>query len=650
MQVVEHSLQKRIDKIFDHLYAQSNVKNPEIIALEFSKILHTGIFIEREKGIIPAFKEFLPLGNEGIFKDINNEENLVKEFNNAFIEMNNSWSLFDEFDKINFSVSDIYFICCTLFDLQLTGKNIDILGDSLEIFRNYSIKSLGGQFFTDPNVTKLALDIIDFNPLRGEHFIDICSGTGGFLLAAINRIKSILENENIYNEGHLANLSIKSIHGIEIDKTISDAANRNIQTRLGIKDTYVDNNDSLSLEASYNNCYDCIATNPPFGTKTTIKDYKTLNNFELSKLNKRLSPTSPDILFLEKNINLIKPETGRLAIVLPYQILSGPKDLYLRKWILQRCKIIAVIDLPPETFQPHTGTKTSLLVIKKRKQPDLELKDNNYRIFMSKPNWIGHDRRGNTIYKKNIDGSQSTEILCDFSIVYNDWSKFISEKQMKSDISFTIKAKDILNDEQLRFNALYYSISKDETISSNNILLKDIVDKIFYPGRFKRQYVNDSNNGVPFLGGSNITEHILSTKKYLSKNNPHLSQLIVREGWILITRSGTTGIVSMVPKEWDGFAISEHVIRIIPNNEKENPYFLFAFLQTYSAKQQISKGVFGSVIDEISPEAIGDIKIPIGIDLKIKNDIINSIKKHEETRNLSIIAHRQAMALINNII
>jgi tRNA1(Val) A37 N6-methylase TrmN6 len=562
--------------------------------------------------------------------------------------MNKSWMLFEKDEKINFSDADINYICSNLYDIQLSNKEHDILGDAIEIFRNYSVKSLGGQFFTDSTVTKLALEIINFNPLYGERFIDICCGTGGFLLAAINKIKKQLEINKIADEKYLANASKNHVLGKEIDKTIADAGNRNIQTRVGIKYQFIENIDALRLDNSYNNSFDCIATNPPFGTKTTIKDLLILDNYELARqINHTISPTTPDILFLEKNINLLKPETGKLAIVLPYQILSGPRAKGIRRWILEKCIILAVIDLPVETFQPHTGTKTSLLIVKKRMNKDLHLQDVNYNIFMSKPNWIGHDRRGNSVYKKNIDGTSTNEILCDFQTVEKDWNNYIQKKTLKSDISFIVEAKTIINDNELRLNALYYSISEKSIDKSESSLLKNLVKNIFYPGRFKRNYVDNSSNSVPFLGGANITEHILSTKKYISLNDPHINQLIVHEGWILITRSGTTGIISMVPKEWDGFAISEHVIRIIPDSSKENPFFIYAYLQTKSAQKQISRGVFGSVIDEINPESIGNIRIPKNIDLNVKRNIISFIQKYEEARNISLAAHKQAITIIN---
>ncbi|MGD9940339.1 MAG: N-6 DNA methylase [Clostridia bacterium] len=642
------SLQKRIDTIFDHLYASSNIKNPETIAFEFSKLLHTGIFIEEKDFMKPAFKDFLPIESNGLFKQLSTNIDLIRE---KYLQMNQEWGLYKQENSILFSDDDINYICSILFDLTLTNKNIDILGDALEIFRNYTIKSLGGQFFTDPIVTKLAVDIIDYSVLKGESFIDICSGTGGFLLAAINKAKKDIESNSINSEGTLANIVINQISGKEIDSTVCNAANRNIQTRLGLNFNYVEICDSLKIDKSHYDKYDCIATNPPFGTKTTIKDENLLINYELALRpgSRQISPTPPDILFLEKNIQLLKPEDGRLAIVLPYQILSGPKAYYIRKWILEKCKIIAVIDLPAETFQPHTGTKTSLLILSKRKHADIAFKDQNYSIFMSKPKWIGHDRRGHSIYKKNPDGSTSSELLCDFDQVLKDWLTFKNDGTLENGISYSINANTIANDESLRINALFYSEMKVIDTSQSGIQLKELVAKIFYPGRFKRHYVNSEANSVPFLGGSNITEHIVSTKKYLSKDDPHLAQLIVREGWILITRSGTTGIVSIVPKEWDGYAISEHVIRIVPDEKKENPNYIYAFLHSDYAKEQLSKQVFGSVIDEISPDSVGNLLVPT-IDPKIKEEICNTITVFKKMRNESIVHFNNSQLLLRQIV
>lgn len=637
------SLQKRIDTIFDYLYASSSIKNTESIAFEFSKVLHTGLYIESQLGKKPAFKDFAPYDKNSMFTNYDN----VQFVRRVFGEMNKTTGIYSDESTIIFSDDDIEFICINFADLELTSKNLDIIGDSLEIFRNYSIKSLGGQFFTDPKVTKLAIDIINFNPRAGELLADICCGTGGFLLAAINKIR----NTNKQKEEVFCSLVKKTIHGKEIDETVRQAANRNIQSNIGMKAEYVVSANSLVLDSSEFDKYDCLATNPPFGTKITINDFNILKNYELSKKPKSLNPvpTPPDILFLEQNIRLLKPETGRLAIVLPYQVLSGPKTSYIRKWILSNCIIQAVIDLPAETFQPHTGTKTALLIVKKRKNPieQPQLTD-NYNLFIAKPNWVGHDRRGLPVYKKNPDGSTSNEVLCDFDSVYEDWKRFLANEPLENSFCKTINIRKVYEDVSNRMNALVYVDAHETEIMDNCVPLRSLVAKIFYPGRFKRNYVEYSRDAIPFLGGSNITEHIISTKKYISKDDPHLLQLTVKEGWILITRSGTTGIVSIVPKEWDGYAISEHVIRIIPDANKENPNFLYAFLQSDFARQQLSKQVFGSVIDEISPDAVGNLRVP-QIEAAKKKEICDLINKYKEQRNESLVNFNKAMNLIKTI-
>ena len=66
------SLQKRIDTIFDYLYASSSIKNTESIAFEFSKVLHTGLYIESQLGKKPAFKDFAPYDKNSMFTNYDN--------------------------------------------------------------------------------------------------------------------------------------------------------------------------------------------------------------------------------------------------------------------------------------------------------------------------------------------------------------------------------------------------------------------------------------------------------------------------------------------------------------------------------------------------------------------------------------------------
>ena len=118
----------------------------------------------------------------------------------------------------------------------------------------------------------------------------------------------------------------------------------------------------------------------------------------------------PEILFIERCWQFLKPG-GRMAIVLPDAILGAPSLAYVRQWILDHCRLVASVDLHPDTFQPRNGTQTSVLVLQRKTAEDRarELRQggvSDYEIFMAQVHAIGHDKRGNTVYRRNEDGEE----------------------------------------------------------------------------------------------------------------------------------------------------------------------------------------------------------------------------------------------------
>jgi len=652
-------LQQRIYRIYNHLYANAEVKTPHGIWKEVGKILHVGMFIEENDKKLPAFS-FSEQNPNIILNDDHLVANIADQVRRSFDKMNKSWQFYDGTDKVGLKDYDIAYTCLQLTDILISDPSRDIFGDAQEIFRIQWAKQMGGQFFTDSQVTMLSMHLLEYDPRQGDDLIDICAGTGGFLLAGLNHIRMLLEESGSKNniERKLIGLARKSIRGQEIDKEVCEIANETLEARLSkSKLPFVAQGDSLLPDSFRDhdlgieeNCHLCAATNPPFGTKITVKDPKILINYDLSKINnsgtKALSPRAPDILFLEKNVKMLRPGVGRLAIVLPYQIVSGPQTSYIRRWLLTHTQILSVIDLPPETFQPHTGTKTSLVVVRRRKEPLYNLQDlEDYPVFMSMPAWIGHDRRGNPIYTKAPDGKPTNDLLSDFPQVIEAYKMFKKGKiTFPHAYSFIISSKKIIDDDLLRVNALFHKPSKYDNFIQKGfrpnkwrvVKLGDLVEKVFYPGRFKRNYVDYYLGAVPFLGGSDITQIINSTGKWLRHDDPHLEDLKVKEGWVLITRSGSTGIISSVPSAWDGFAVSEHVIRVVPDKKKINALYLQLFLRTTYCQDIIAKGVFGSVIDEITPDFICNIEVPIPKSTASLTALIKSMQSYENSRDRAI--------------
>ena len=296
---------------------------------------------------------------------------------------------------------------------------------------------------------------------------------------------------------------------------------------------------------------------------------------------------------------------------------------------------------------------------KRRVSPLAKLNEmEDYTIFMSLPKWIGHDRRGNTTFLKNPDGSQTNEILTDIPLVgkaYESFNKGLNP-QLVHEHSFTLQSSTFNEANEYRMNAQFYRPSNFINADYYNneewdfIKVKDVTKKIFYPGRFKRDYVNKYEGAVPFLGGADILQFSNASGKWLSPSNPHIEELSVKKDWIIITRSGSTGIVSIVPEAWDGFAMSEHIIRIIPDKDLLPPFYLLAFLRSNYCQEILTKGVFGSVIDEINPEFIANIIIPIPKSIEKLNSIVIPVQKSELERNKALINLEIAISEFNNLL
>lgn len=677
METNNSELQTKIVNIYNHLYANSYKKTPHGISIEVGKILHTGMFIEEKNKLKTAFS----LSQRQISDFKENEialNSFARNIDKMFSAMNKEWAFYEKDEKLNLNDFDLTYVCCQLNNIRLSDTTKDIFGDTIEIIRGQWAKQVGGQFFTDSLVTNLAMALLNFDPRKGDDLVDICSGTGGFLLAGLNQIRALLEKDHEQDiEKKLVMLARKSLKGQEIDEDVCKIANATLATRLGNHpDPFVRNGDSIRPDAFRNsnfikfNSHKCVASNPPFGTKITIKDFRILKEYDLAKQNSRnenllfndkITYRAPDILFLEQNVKLLIPGEGRLSIVLPYQILSGPQTIFVRTWLLKNTIIESIVDLPSETFQPHTGTKTCLLTLNRRERPIDKIEDiENYSIFMAMPKWIGHDRRGIPMFKKLPNGKNSNEILTDFPELKSAYLKFLDGENPSDSYSesFVIDSKSIIKSELLQINAQFHKPSKflDSSLKNRKnqdwhfYLLEDLVKNIFYPTRFKRDYVDYFKGAIPFFGGSDINQLATETGKWLSPLHPKIEELKVKTNWLLVTRSGSTGIVSIVPETWNDFAMSEHIIRIIPDENKISPYYLLAFLKSKYCQEIIAKGVFGSVIDEIDPGFLAKIKVPIPVNKDLLAQITNQVEVAEVARNEAIQSTHLSLSELNTLL
>ena len=182
-----------------------------------------------------------------------------------------------------------------------------------------------------------------------------------------------------------------------------------------------------------------------------------------------------------------------------------------------------------------------------------------------------------------------------------------------------ISIKDIWSSQAHRMESLYHIAGGkfyDAFIRDNFAWkpLGDVSKSISRPDIFKRVYVD---NGITFLGGTDIMLSIPDSKKKLSKKAPNVADFIVDEGWILLPRSGTIGDVVYTTSQHAQKLVSEHVIRIIPNDILRGGY-VFAFLSSKIGRALIKRPIFGSVIQHVEPPLLKTMPIPVIEDEKME--------------------------------
>lgn len=181
---------------------------------------------------------------------------------------------------------------------------------------------------------------------------------------------------------------------------------------------------------------------------------------------------------------------------------------------------------------------------------------------------------------------------------------------------------------------------------------EEISDSIILPGRFKRTYVDSEEHGIKFIGGKQIHDLNPVSEKFLSKSihDTRLGkELLLHENCILITRSGTIGKVSLVPRHWENWAANEHIIRVFPRN-KEIAGYLFCWLNSDYGHEMIKRHTYGSVVDEIDAKHVGDIPLPILKNQQKQKEINDLVLQANELRYQAHLKEQEGIKKMENII
>ncbi|MBR5082117.1 MAG: N-6 DNA methylase [Bacteroidales bacterium] len=434
-----------------HNIIRNNDKlSPEAAFDEISKILFIKIRFERDntgnqifsldtfKKDKESYERYKPSGGEEFYQF------LFTQTKQQFA----SDHLFDDNAKIEIRENSFEQIVKELEIYNLSTTSDDVKGIAFEQFLGKTFRGELGQFFTPRTIVDFMVSILD--PQEGEYVCDPCCGSGGFLIKTFEYVREHIERDienqkeaikqqyygddydslsekkkqqietkvseafahlneelNIYNsKGRLRALSFDCIYGTDANPRMARTAKMNMIMH-GDGHGGVHHHDGLlNVNGIFENRFDIILTNPPFGArvekslriteadrftdKAQIAIYKErygeaytealrqVNDhigeplLSLYKIDNGLT----EVLFIERCLNLLKPG-GRMGIVLPEGVLNNSNLQKVRDFVESKAKILFIVSIPQDVFMASGATvKPSLLFFKKFTEQERQEYDN----------------------------------------------------------------------------------------------------------------------------------------------------------------------------------------------------------------------------------------------------------------------------------
>jgi type I restriction enzyme M protein len=371
----------------------------EIFKLIFAKIWDEKEAQENRKDKVVEFRKAL------------DPEITYDRMNNLFHRACEEWpGIFKVGEDIELAKRHLQICVGPIEGVRLMGSNLRIMDDAFEYLLPAEAKKKKGQFFTPRHVVEMCVRML--NPKRNEYVLDPACGSGGFLLHTMDWCYPAKDNETrelrkfkyaskylwgidfelraaktsralmlIAGDGH-TNIFGPDVNSLDPRTWYETASGQGLmsglrQARLTKgpipeNETLKDEDKAWEYFDELN--FDVILANPPFAGE--LKDQKMLVHYELAKpALKRAKDKQPkeerDVIFIERILKMLKPG-GRAAIVLPQGKFNNSSLAFIRDWILKKARLLAVVGLHPNTFKPHTGTKTSVLFLQKYTHDQLE--------------------------------------------------------------------------------------------------------------------------------------------------------------------------------------------------------------------------------------------------------------------------------------
>ena len=284
----------------------------------------------------------------------------------------------------------------------LHGCGFDLFGAVYEMFASPKEKKDFGQYYTRRHYTHILSKIL----LRNEQFfdenrkfkiLDFACGTGGFLTEAFSVLHSAYSKTKTLTSEAEKFLEEECFYGIDVMKENISRTKLNMFL-VGDGHTNMVDDNTLTKVFDEKDKWDYILTNPPVGAGTIKAETSVV------------SSNRTEVCFLYKAISLLK-DGKKACILLPDGILENPTFAKLRKDLLEKCDLEAIISFSKFAFAPYTKEKMyALFFTKKNKAMTQIQKEPVWMYIIDNDGLANSDKRFPTKLRNNRNGWLHDEI------------------------------------------------------------------------------------------------------------------------------------------------------------------------------------------------------------------------------------------------
>ncbi len=651
------NLKPKFRRILEKLYANTTISRREKLGSEMIKLIFCKIWDEKyEVENIPKFRVG-KLEDNTREKEIKETGKRIKEL---FEEVKNDLGeegIFGKHEKIEIDDKSLAYVVGELQNFSLTKTEKDVVGDAFEVFAESKFAGEKGEFFTPRQIVKMVIKFLDIQP--EELIIDPACGSGGFLIYALEDIWNKMDKNKKYrNSPNLEELkrtlAQRTIYGIdkELDLVkickaymtiIGDGRSKIMQENtLHSFDEYQPKPRELLFDDGKLKKFNFVITNPPFGSKTKVQK-EDAKIFDLGhkwkyengiwKMSDKPKETETQVLFIERCLEFLK-DGGKLAIVLPETYFFSPSTKYVLNYI-KRHNIIAIFDLPHNSFRPHCNAKTCLLILQKNRPQ-------NKKIFMAVAEEMGNDHLGREIYKYDLENNKLLPEIWDDT---KEIIKEIDGTKEKKEYTFFIDTEKIIDD---IYVPRYYWDKKVKDLKKiaekknlDLIKFKDLIDKKIikcYRGHGSPNSEFKGKGDIPYIRVKDIVNwdiyknptSAIPENEYLRKKGKGID---LKEGDIVMIRRGSyrIGSVAMLSNYDKEILLTKEieVIRILNKNNEygiDENYLIYLLSNELTHMQLYNKVLIDTTLPNIG-DRYKELLLPIERDKEKIEKIKESVKK-----------------------